>query len=99
MGIKGIEFCPGEWSCERFESAAEPKEDACVTCPKKPTKPITISAVTSEDEKAAMALVDQAAELRNEQRAGLLDVSLLNPLEVELLKLWHRTEHELQRAS
>jgi len=99
VGIKGVEYCPGPWACERWESSAPPKDDACTTCPKLPTKPITISSVTSNDERAAAALVEQVAELRSEQRAGLLDVGLLAPIEVELLKLWHRTEHELQRAS
>lgn len=98
IGLRGVEFCPGEWDCERFESSAEPKSDACITCPKKPTKPIVISSVTSEDEQAAHELVNHIAELRNEQRAGLINPADLNALEFEMLKLWHQVEDDLLRA-
>lgn len=95
MNVGGVDHCPGEWNCERFESSAEPKSDACVTCPKLATKPVTISPVTSADERAAAAVVDQVSELRDELRLGFLDASKLTPLEFELLKIWLRTESDL----
>jgi len=98
IGIRGVSFCPGEWDCERFQSSAAPQENACITCEKKPTKPITISSVTSADEKEAHALVEHLSDVRDLQRAGLMNPATLNALEVELLKYWHRTEADLLLA-
>jgi hypothetical protein len=95
LNVGGLDHCPGEWDCERFESSAEPKSDACVTCPKLATKPITISPVTSADERAAAAIVEHVSDLRDELRAGFLDAQSLTPLESELLKIWLRTESDL----
>jgi len=100
-GVQAGKRCPGEDRCEDFASFAEPKAHGCVGCQFLPTKPpITIAALTTEDEREIEATVKTVASLARHQQAGfVLSLRDVSPLEYELLKVWHAEAAAIERGN
>lgn len=94
----GNERCPGEESCERFQSAAganrkEKALNACTGCHLLPTK---IQTVADESLTATASTIER---LRQEQRAGRqIGMDEITALRWEGLIAWHELESQYERA-
>ena len=89
--------CPGEGKCDRFTSAAAPKEDACKACDRcegrAPLPP------GKEEFEGGAEFLDRIAHARRERDSGGgLDLAVLSPLEWSLVMLWDSIEEAHREA-
>jgi len=75
------ERCPGERKCRPFQSAAEPKIQACKLCPLLPTKP-TVGSKRDEE------FLDQVQRLIRRRDSGFDISNLATNLEYECILHW-----------
>lgn len=80
------EVCPGEQDCGRFQRQSGDKLQACIGCELVKTKPDTVE---GEEEKKEELLLESVEELLTEVNMGYPPpLSLLTPLQFEVLKTW-----------